>query len=46
MGSNHSAKEFWERAITSFTGEKIPSVRVEKNGERWYLFSFESWPTA
>jgi len=46
MVSNHSAKEFWEHAITSFTGEMIPSVRVEKDGERWYLFSFESWPTA
>jgi len=46
MGSNHSAKEFWESAITGFTGEMIPSVRVEKDGESWYLFSFESWPTA
>ncbi|HKQ79136.1 MAG TPA: GNAT family N-acetyltransferase [Blastocatellia bacterium] len=46
MRANHSAKEFWERAITSFTGEMIPSVRVEKDGKRWYLFSFESCPTS
>lgn len=46
MESNHSAKQFWERTITKFIGEMIPSVRVEKDGEGWHLFSFESWPTA
>ncbi|MCI0336653.1 MAG: GNAT family N-acetyltransferase [Acidobacteria bacterium] len=46
MQSNHSAMEFWERAITMFIGEMIPSVRVEKDGECWHLFSFESWLTS
>jgi predicted acetyltransferase len=42
MQSNHSAHHFWERAITLFAGEAIHSVRVEKRGECWHLFSFES----
>jgi predicted acetyltransferase len=40
--SNHPAHHFWERAIAAFTGETIHSVRVEKGGEYWHVFSFES----
>jgi hypothetical protein len=42
MRRNHPAHHFWERAIAAFTGETIHSVRVEKGGEYWDLFSFES----
>lgn len=42
MQSNHSAHQFWERAIASFTQEAIHSVQVEKGSRRWHLFSFES----
>ncbi|MGA8029370.1 MAG: GNAT family N-acetyltransferase [Bryobacteraceae bacterium] len=42
MESNHAAHQFWERAISAFAGEAIHSVRVEKDGERWRVFSFES----
>jgi predicted acetyltransferase len=42
MHLNHSAKEFWKRAIGSFTGEVILPVRVETNGKCWDVFSFES----
>ncbi len=42
MESNRSAQRFWEHAITGFTGEAIDSVRVEKLGKYWRLFSFES----
>ena len=42
MESNLSALPFWARAISMFAGELIHPVRVEKNGERWKLFSFES----
>jgi predicted acetyltransferase len=42
MPSNHSAYLFWERAITLFAGAAIPSVRGEKGGKCWHLFSFES----
>jgi predicted acetyltransferase len=45
MESNHSAHPFWERAISVFTGETIHSVRVEKGGQCWRLFSFESHQT-
>jgi predicted acetyltransferase len=42
MESNPSAHQFWERAIAEFTGATIPSVRVEKRGRYWRLFSFTS----
>jgi len=42
MESNHPAHHFWERAIAKFTGETSRSVRVEKGGESWNVFSFES----
>ena len=42
MEANLTAKEFWERAITSFSGEANCSVRIEKGGKPWQLFSFES----
>jgi predicted acetyltransferase len=42
MESNTTAKGFWERAIAGFIGEVNFSVRVEKGGKRWHLFSFES----
>jgi predicted acetyltransferase len=42
MQSNLPALPFWERAISAFTGETIPSVRVEKGGKGWHVFSFES----
>jgi predicted acetyltransferase len=41
MESNPS-HHFWEKAIAEFTGEAIPSVRVEKGGTPWRLFSFNS----
>ncbi len=42
MPSNRAGRHFWKRAISLFTGETIDSVRVEKGGECWHLFSFES----
>ena len=42
MESNTKAREFWERAITGFIGEVIFSVRIEKGGKSWHLFSFDS----
>jgi predicted acetyltransferase len=42
MRSNRPACHFWEGAISAFTGKAIQSVRVEKGGECWRLFSFES----
>ena len=42
MESNVSARDFWAHAISILTGEAIKPVRVEKDGEWWTLFSFES----
>lgn len=42
MQSNVPAYHFWARAVSIFTGESIHPVRVEKAGECWKLFSFES----
>ena len=42
MESNHSANQFWERAISVFAGKPIHSVRFEKGGECWRVFPFES----
>lgn len=42
MESNAGAQQFWARAISKFTGGAAPSVSIERDGERWRLFSFES----
>ena len=42
MESNAPARRFWERAIARFVGREIPSMRVEKAGKGWDVFSFES----
>ncbi len=42
MQRNSLARHFWSRAISTFAGETIQPVRVEKNGEPWDLFSFWS----
>jgi len=42
MQSNVSARDFWESAISTFTGAAIQSVRVEHNGKWWTVFSFKS----
>jgi hypothetical protein len=42
MQANVSALRFWGHAISTFAGEVIRPVDVEKDGERWSLFSFES----
>jgi predicted acetyltransferase len=45
MQSNHAALQFWERTISEFTGAPIHPVNLEKNGESWHLFSFDSRPS-
>lgn len=42
MEANRSAQLFWARAISAFTGETIPSGRVEKGAKVWRVFAFES----
>ena len=38
MESNPSAQQFWQRAISTFAGQAMQSVR----GEKWRVFCFES----
>jgi predicted acetyltransferase len=42
MDANVAAQHFWAHAISSFT--RLPAVptRVEREGEIWQIFSFES----
>src|SRR5271170_3471900 len=42
MQRNVPARHFWAQAISTFAGEVIQPVRIEKNGEPWDLFSFQS----
>jgi predicted acetyltransferase len=42
MQANASAEHFWAGAISTFTGEAVQPVVIEKAGERWSVFSFES----
>jgi predicted acetyltransferase len=42
MQLNGAGVNFWQRAITAFTGEEIHPMQVEKDGESWLVFEFES----
>jgi predicted acetyltransferase len=43
MQVNRAALSFWERAITTFnTGTSVHPTRIEKDGECWHVFEFES----
>lgn len=44
MESNHSARQFWERAISEYIGEQVRPVRIPKDGKNWWVFSFASKP--
>jgi predicted acetyltransferase len=39
---NQPAHAFWQRAIATFTGVKVPSSRVEQHGEPRDLFRFQA----
>jgi predicted acetyltransferase len=42
MKSNVPARQFWGHAISLLTGEESQPTHIEKDGECWTLFSFES----
>jgi predicted acetyltransferase len=42
MARNPKAKVFWERTIERFLGKTIEPMPLEKDGESWQVFSFES----
>jgi len=37
---------FWEKAIAEFVGDAARCTRIEKDGSRWRVFSFESGDVA
>ncbi len=39
---NQPARRFWQQAIHQFTGHIIQPARVQKGGQNWHVFSFES----
>jgi predicted acetyltransferase len=42
MQANQAALPFWEHAISAFTGQRITPTGIEKNGNSWWRFTFES----
>jgi predicted acetyltransferase len=42
MQSNQRAQRFWTTAIAKHAGAPIRPVSIDKNGEPWSVFSFES----
>jgi len=42
MEANRPAHHFWERAIALFAGREIVPAAVEKDGEAWWVYSFEA----
>jgi predicted acetyltransferase len=42
LESNLSANRFWDHVITKYAGDSSHSVRIEKGGQQWRLFTFES----
>jgi hypothetical protein len=42
MQANQAALPFWERAIAAFTGRRIKPIGIEKDGNYWQVFRFES----
>jgi predicted acetyltransferase len=42
MQRNTLARRFWAGAISTFAEEEVRPHRIERNGEAWDLFSFQS----
>ena len=42
MEENTAGLRFWKDAVARFHGEAVSPVRVETDGRRWQVFSFES----
>jgi len=40
--TNHAALQFWERAISEFSGAPIKPTCLEKGGRLWQRFAFDS----
>jgi predicted acetyltransferase len=46
MQLNGVGVNFWQRAITAFTGDEVRPTQVENDGEWWLVFAFESKPVS
>ena len=44
LQSNRAALQFWERAVSSFVGETVLPLIVDKDFQCWHVLTFESKP--
>lgn len=44
MANNAPALQFWNSAVTRFTGQQAKSVRLESGGQTWHVLSFKAEP--
>jgi predicted acetyltransferase len=42
MEANKAALPFWEHAISTFNGRPIQPIAIEKEGNSWWVFTFDS----
>lgn len=42
MHSNRAALLFWQRAVDRFTGRSVDPMSIERDGDNWAVFTFES----
>jgi predicted acetyltransferase len=42
MDANYLAERFWERAIADFAGKTVRAKEIEKGGQVWHVFGFDS----
>jgi predicted acetyltransferase len=42
IARNQKARAFWGRAVNEFLGKTIEPILLDKDGEGWHVFSFES----
>ena len=42
MEENRPARRFWAKVIAGFCGQAVSPVRVEKDGQWWQVFTFDS----
>ncbi len=45
LEANDGAVHFWDQAILRFTGEPTQSTALDRDGDRWRVYTFESMHT-
>lgn len=42
MEANVTGKKFWANAVAAFAGQAIQPIQIDRGGESWVVFTFES----